>query len=531
MKMFDLFKKKRDSENNNVQLIKYCTCCGKSMNISDKFCSSCGKYFDQTKKLCPKCSNYINKEYNFCPMCGFSFLNDNAIEEEKLEIIENKDEKEANVVEIKNEFHPSKFDKKENFIIKEKETEKELVNTSMAISESVSEINNKNKPEDKKLDFIDAILQFVEDNKNPAVYYSVIYGKFKTDCEMLNINKISELKSNIDRYLDNNLFKNDKFISIYNNEKEIKDCLVDVISSLDFTFSIYDVWKKAPGIQWPILESILRDLKNQKKIIAVENSPIIKYRWNKNEDCEINNAIAKKDIQEVKIITEKNKTYNDELFNFVIDVLQKIDCEMVSAKIVYAQLRLFKEELFNSINEINEYDKFCEYIRKEFEGRLYINKPFISNKPIRSATDVTCDYLKTLEGFDKNTIDEFDAKIGLESHKGYDIYLNKMSEEFVQIDETMMVKKDIFNISSDLLRRITRNLDIYFKNEEVLNTKTFKSYFTFPKLEGYEWNKHLLIGIIRSYLNEKYIITKIGKNVFDMDYEVRSGNNDKTNRN
>ena len=42
----------------------------------------------------------------------------------------------------------------------------------------------------------------------------------------------------------------------------------------------------------------------------------------------------------------------------------------------------------------------------------------------------------------------------------------------------------------------------------------FKAYFVFPKIEKYEWNEYLVIGLVNTFFSEKYNILRInGENI------------------
>ena len=81
-----------------------------------------------------------------------------------------------------------------------------------------------------------------------------------------------------------------------------------------------------------------------------------------------------------------------------------------------------------------------------------------------------------------------------------------MSDNFVRIDKQRMVKKDKFDLSDYLVNQVAIGLNNLFDRYDDINLTEFKAYFVFPKIEGYEWNEYLLIGIINSYLNEKYTV-------------------------
>ena len=225
-------------------------------------------------------------------------------------------------------------------------------------------------------------------------------------------------------------------------------------------------------------------------------------------------------FNKIKGMFLKKSNSNQELYNFILETFREMKSRVLSAKIVYSQLRLIEPELFFKINEISEYERFWNYLKHNYEGKLYFSKPFISDVPFTNTLEVTEKYLRSLDRFDNKTFNEFASRIGLESSKGIGIFINKMSDDFVQIDETLMIKKELFNIDNVILKRIKNTLDLFFRNNELLDTREFKAYFTFPDIPGYEWNKYLLSGITRTYFNEYFHVDKVSN-----DYIVRRLNN------
>ena len=223
-------------------------------------------------------------------------------------------------------------------------------------------------------------------------------------------------------------------------------------------------------------------------------------------------------IKKIRSLFSKSDSNEQELYIFILETFKEMKSEVLSAKIVYSQLRLLNPNLFRAVTDITDYEKFWDYLKTHFSGKLYFSKPFVSSIPFTNTLEVTENYLKTLDGFDNKTIIDFESRIGLESSKGSSIFINRLSDEFVQIDETMMLKKDIFNINNMLLKRIKNTLDLYFKNNELLDTREFKAYFTFPEITGYKWNKYLLTGIIRTYFKNGFYIEKVSN---DTNYIIR----------
>ena len=217
-------------------------------------------------------------------------------------------------------------------------------------------------------------------------------------------------------------------------------------------------------------------------------------------------------IKKIKGKILKHNNNIEELYNFILETFELMNSRVLSVKIIYSQLRLFNQNLFDKIADINNYDEFWNYLKKNYGNKLYFNKPFISDISFTNTLEVTENYLRTLDFFDNKKINEFESKIGLESSKGSTVFINKLSDDFVQVDETLMIKKEIFNIDNFTLKRIKDTLNLYFKNNELLDTRKFNAYFTFPNIKNYKWNKYLLAGITRTYFNKDFYVDKVMNN-------------------
>ena len=97
-----------------------------------------------------------------------------------------------------------------------------------------------------------------------------------------------------------------------------------------------------------------------------------------------------------------------------------------------------------------------------------------------------------------------------------------MSSDFVQINIDSMISTDIFEISKEELSEIDGIIRILLRNG-IINTKSFKGYPLFPKLK-YIWNKYLLIGIIRTFMSDKYEVENTESHYDKTDYIIRSVN-------
>ncbi len=343
---------------------------------------------------------------------------------------------------------------------------------------------------------ISEIVKFTTENIDPGVFYSVIYGKFLKEFENLNINSVKEVKNLIDEKILIECNRTEKYISVYDSEEKIKERIIEIAKNSNQEFRIFELAKMVPGIQWPMLENVIKE--------GIVNGILVKSR-----DAKEKYPFYK--YKEVSKRKEKNSFEGEEaiyveLYNFIIELLREVNCEMISLSIVYAQLQVFKKELFEELGIEKNIDKLGYIIHKRFKYRLFVNKYYVSKRPVRKPTDVICDYLKTLDKFEKNDINIFQRKTGMYKQQSYEKIIDKLNDDFVRVGATEMVKKEKFNISEEKLKEIDRSLKFYLKNNNVLDTSKIKKYVMFPSLGEYQWNKYLLTGIIKTYFNDCYEI-------------------------
>src|SRR5699024_1448772 len=99
-------------------------------------------------------------------------------------------------------------------------------------------------------------------------------------------------------------------------------------------------------------------------------------------------------------------------------------------------------------------------------------------------------------------------------------FMEDMSDDYVQIDISTMLKKDKLDIDLTELENIKQAVDLILNNFTIINTKKFKGYSLLPKIK-YRWNKYLLIGILRTLYSNNYEIINKGNKYSNTDFEVR----------
>lgn len=159
---------------------------------------------------------------------------------------------------------------------------------------------------------------------------------------------------------------------------------------------------------------------------------------------------------------------------------------------------------------------------KVMYSEYYYHRPFISNEDTSINTNYTVirSYIEKYEKFNIKTIQDYQRKMNITGIYNYLQFMEDMSDDYVQIDISTMLKKDKLNICSGELENIKKSVDLILNNFGVINTENFKGYSLLPKIK-YVWNKYLLIGILRTFYSDDYEIINTGNKYSNTDFEVR----------
>ena len=103
--------------------------------------------------------------------------------------------------------------------------------------------------------------------------------------------------------------------------------------------------------------------------------------------------------------------------------------------------------------------------------------------------------------------------------------MEDMSDEFVQVNIETMVKKNKINIDQNALNDIQKLIELIIKRFGKLDTRQFNGYQMFPSIE-YHWNKYLLVGIVRTYLSDKFTIDNTTNFYNDTDFIIGGNQNE-----
>ena len=170
----------------------------------------------------------------------------------------------------------------------------------------------------------------------------------------------------------------------------------------------------------------------------------------------------------------------------------------------------------------DEYALFS-LIHALFNSDYHFSRPLIyaeNKKIIMSKFDAYVSYALALDKVSIENVKSYGRKTNFAGQMNYLLFMDYLSDNFVQIKKDEMVSKKVFSISDDKLKNIYEKLDLLFINKDNIDLNAFDGYQLLPSLD-YPWNKYLLAGIIRTYLSNSYEIINTSTSYLNNDFIVK----------
>ena len=351
-------------------------------------------------------------------------------------------------------------------------------------------------------DLYQRIIDYIYDSK-PVVYYNSIFERFKYELKEYDVNNQYLLKGLIDRRLPEDFYSRRDYISVGDKTICPYDQILELIHSYDGAFSINDLRSKFHGMADYVFFNTLYPEKDN-GLIFLENKRFIYFnKLNITDDDKF-----------------KTKNIIDEMF-------VSLNSDTISARKVYARIKLFEDRYNLHLKMINSYFDLFSIIQLLFPNDYYYSRPFISTNPNLSTSreELLRTHLIKFDTFSNKDVKEYLTRMNVGGIYSYLMFMEKMSDNYVQIDIDTMVRKEQFNLSEDNLRSIKKTLNLLLSNFECIDTRTFNGYSMFPSLK-YDWNKYLLVGIIRTYLSDIFSIDNTENTYHTTDFIIRRDSNE-----
>lgn len=336
-------------------------------------------------------------------------------------------------------------------------------------------------------------------NGEPVVHYRSIFEQFKNNLNSLGINNSFYLKGLLDPNLgEDNFTTKRNYVRSSDSDLTAVQSMANTLRSFNSIFTLDDFRNKYIGVKDYVLYSVITS-EESNGLLMLSNKRFIYYN--------------KLNIDETVI--EEFKTFLDNIF-------LNMNTKFLHTSKVYARLMLQNDLLLKKL-KIQSYFSLFSLAKYSLKKYYIFKRPFIFDKSFGSGLnsfELVVNYASSLEYFNKEIIDSFIQKMNIRDLLNYSDFIEIMSDNYVQISNGTLVKKEKIKINNDDLNRLSDLLDLIINKSGDIDTKEFSGYSMLPTL-NYKWNKYLLAGIVRTFLTEEYTVDNYGSDYRVADFIIK----------
>lgn len=330
-----------------------------------------------------------------------------------------------------------------------------------------------------------------------SVYYSQIFEKFKEKFQEYNITNWYYVKGIIDNFSGHELESKKAYIQIKDSNSTPVEEICQFVKKQEYIFSMKQIKDKFPGIKSYMIYNVLYSMEN---LVFLSKE---KYVW----------------IDKIKLSLEDTNLIKENI-EFLFNSLKT---KIISAKKLYSRMRiLYSDFCEKNVFIFDDYSLFS-ILKIIFKDSYYFYRPLIGKEKINSNSSrgVIMNYLEDYDTVKVDSIAKYIQKMNIRYLTTDEIF-ETTSEQFLQIDSEIIVRKEIASINKFELEAISKSIKLHIYNYGSCYISEISSYVNYPNIK-YKWNKYLLLGIVRSYLKDEYSIIQTNKsnNYLNLEFEIR----------
>jgi hypothetical protein len=327
------------------------------------------------------------------------------------------------------------------------------------------------------------LLNFIKESKL-VLYYRSLFTEFEEELVKQGITNHYYLKGVLDPLIKDKSTIYRDYIKTSPFQSSALDSIRDLIQKQKGIYSIDLIAEKFPGVKSYVYMNVLYQ-EEEKGLIWINSKEFV-YSKNIN----INSNTLKK----LKI--------------FIENIFAETQGDVISSRKIYGRMAYKDPVLLKSLIPIKDQYGLFSLMKWFFKEQYFFRRPKIA-KNEKALIDPLRNYLLTQDYFDKNLVENFLESRGFYININYLELIEEMSEEFVQVSKDKMVNKRVINISENDIFSIEKNVDGILRILKQMDIKTINDFKFYPTLKQ-SWNSYLLLGIIRSYLENKFNILNQG---------------------
>ena len=197
------------------------------------------------------------------------------------------------------------------------------------------------------------------------------------------------------------------------------------------------------------------------------------------------------------------ETLKDEI-NYLFDSL---NTKVITCGKLYSRMAIVHGDLLNKLGEYNNSSGLYKMVKAFFGEDYFCKNPFISaDKDVQlNNEEIIKSFIYENEEITISKINDYVSKMHLKNASNYIQLFDDISDDYVQVNQDKIVKKDVLALKSDYLDLIKKVLSFDINSFGDIRGDFFADYDSLPNV-GFTWNKYLLLGIVRSYLQNTFQI-------------------------
>lgn len=198
------------------------------------------------------------------------------------------------------------------------------------------------------------------------------------------------------------------------------------------------------------------------------------------------------------------ETFKDKLVQETNLLFESLGAIVISSHKLYSVMRLKYRNEMSKLGELNNPSCFFQICELLLSRKYIFKKPFISkSKDISLSNDqLMTSYAYSQEKITVALLTKYADKMHFKRIDNILKFFIDISEQYIQIDIDTLIDKDSLGISDDFIEKIRKEIIYYINSFGPIHTSKYVGYTILPSID-LKWNKYLLIGIIRTFLNDE----------------------------
>ena len=216
------------------------------------------------------------------------------------------------------------------------------------------------------------------------------------------------------------------------------------------------------------------------------------------------------------------ETFKEKLVHESNQLFESLGTMVISSHKLYGVMRLKYRDEMSKLGELNNPDSFFQICELLLSRKYVFEKSFISKSKdiLLSNDELMMSYAYSQEKITVASLTKYADKMHFKRIDNILKFFIDISDQFVQVSVDTLIDKNSLEISDDFVEKIRKEMVYYIKSFGPIETSKYIGYSVLPSIE-LKWNKYLLVGIIRTFLNDELEIEYTDKTYNKTDFIIK----------